>query len=85
LTQASYLGGPSAGPLEVEGGRMVQLSATVTPQELPAIVVTDATVAQTTAIGPSISDRLLQGTLNLIPGFYFAGLAQQQLRAGNYG
>jgi RHS repeat-associated protein len=34
---------------------------------------------------PSIGRSLLQGTVNLAPGAYYAGLAQQQFGMGNYG
>jgi RHS repeat-associated protein len=34
---------------------------------------------------PSNGQSLLQGTVNAVPGAYYAGLAQQQFQAGNYG
>ena len=33
----------------------------------------------------SFGKRLLQGTINAVPGAYYSGLAQQQFRQGNYG
>jgi hypothetical protein len=35
--------------------------------------------------GSNTAGALAQGTINLVPGAHYAGLAQQQFNAGNYG
>lgn len=58
-------------------------------QQMPGIVIEGAPLenvpaAAATASGTSAAQSLAQGTINLVPGAYYSGLAQQKFWASNY-